>query len=204
MKARSRFILFFIFICICFSFVGISLVFAQAPQAVSVTEPASNEANNDAIAEADAPKVQEAVPEPAAQAPVKDSGKKAEKPAPEEVIPYVGVEKCKLCHPSEYQDQKKRKHAKSWKILEMRGEENNAECVKCHATGANKPGGFVSAQETPYLTGKQCEACHGPGGAHIKNPSDPKTQAQLRVYGKDKNVCLECHLCMTTHRTVEF
>jgi hypothetical protein len=115
---------------------------------------------------------------------------------------YLGAQKCSTCHPVEYQDFEKRKFNKSWKILKMRGEEKNPECLKCHTTGYGK-GGFISEEETPNLLGKQCEACHGPGGAHVSNTSDAAVRNQLKV-SERKNVCVECHACMTTHRTVNF
>ncbi|MEA3437539.1 MAG: multiheme c-type cytochrome [Thermodesulfobacteriota bacterium] len=43
-------------------------------------------------------------------------------------------------------------------------EQDNPECFKCYVAGANRTGGFVFAEETPHLTGKQCESCRGPGG----------------------------------------
>ncbi|MFH1062978.1 MAG: cytochrome c family protein [Candidatus Omnitrophota bacterium] len=115
---------------------------------------------------------------------------------------YLGAEKCSTCHPAEFQDFQKRKFNKSWKILKMQGEEKNTECLKCHVTGYGK-GGFESEEKTPNLLGKQCEACHGPGGKHVGNPSDAGARQQLKVSGK-KNVCVECHACMSTHRTLNF
>ena len=115
---------------------------------------------------------------------------------------YVGVDKCAACHAVEFSDYKKRKFQKSWKILKMRGEEGNSECLKCHSTGFGK-GGFKSESETPHLSGKQCEACHGPGGNHISNPANPDFREELKVVNK-KNVCIECHACMSTHKSTDF
>ena len=116
---------------------------------------------------------------------------------------YASYEKCKTCHPKEYNDFSQRKFDKSWKILKMRGEDKNAKCLGCHTTGYGKPGGFVSEEKTPALSSKQCESCHGAGSLHVANPGDAAVREQLKVANK-KNVCIECHLCMTTHRSVEF
>jgi hypothetical protein len=116
---------------------------------------------------------------------------------------YVGVEKCKSCHPQEYEDFSQRRFNKAWKILKMREEEKNPECLRCHVTGYGKKGGFVNEEKTPHLTSKQCEACHGPGSEHVNNPADSQIRRNLKVVHK-KNVCIQCHLCMKTHRTIEF
>ncbi len=115
---------------------------------------------------------------------------------------YVGAKKCSACHPTEFKDFEKRKFNKAWKILKMRGEDKNAECLQCHVTGFGR-GGFVSEEKTPNLVGKQCEACHGPGGNHISNPGDAGFKQQMAI-GQKKNVCIECHACMTTHKAADF
>jgi len=116
---------------------------------------------------------------------------------------YVGVEKCKACHPKQYHDFSQRHFEKAWRVLKMRNEDKNPECLKCHTTGYDKPGGFSSEEETPYLTSKQCESCHGPGSRHMNNPADPEVKQGLKVANK-KNVCIECHLCMKTHHKLQF
>ncbi len=112
---------------------------------------------------------------------------------------YVGLEKCKGCHKKEFDDFQKRKFGKAWRVLEMRGEINNPECLKCHATGYGQ-GGFVSAEKTPHLKYKQCEACHGPGSLHAKNPMSKEYRNLMRNYIRDNDVCINCHVCMFTHK----
>ena len=121
-----------------------------------------------------------------------------------DIVKYVGADQCKKCHGQEYSDQIESRYYKSWKILKMRDEQDNPECFKCHVAGANRPGGFVSEEKTPYLAGKQCESCHGPGDKHIQNPGSVAERNKMKVSSKDHNVCLECHLCMETHRKVQF
>jgi len=117
---------------------------------------------------------------------------------------YVGVDKCKGCHPSEYKDFESRKFSKAWAVLQMRGKTSDGECLKCHATGYGKPGGFVSEEATPNLKYKQCEACHGPGSIHAGNPGDEASKNTMKQYVKDNDVCIQCHVCMKTHKSSDY
>ena len=76
---------------------------------------------------------------------------------------YVGMEKCKECHPGDVKTYSEWKYSRNFRILEMRGKEHDPQCVPCHTTGYGQPGGFVSVEETPHMKNVQCEACHGPG-----------------------------------------
>ena len=113
---------------------------------------------------------------------------------------YVGIEKCKTCHAEEYKAFHERQFDMTWKVLMMRKESKNPECLKCHTTGYGKPGGFVDAETTPHLKYKQCEACHGPGGPHVSDPTNKEKGAEMRNYIRERNVCIECHVRMKTHR----
>lgn len=117
---------------------------------------------------------------------------------------YVGVDKCKGCHPKEYKDFEGRKFSKAWAVLEMRGKTSDGECLKCHATGYGKPSGYVSEEATPHLKYKQCEACHGPGSVHADNPMDVDAKNGMKKYVRDEDVCIKCHECMRTHKSSEF
>jgi hypothetical protein len=81
---------------------------------------------------------------------------------------YVPGSKCKTCHIKVYKAQSETPHAKSLENLIDAGEETNAECLPCHSTGHGQPGGFVDAASTKDLAGTTCQACHGPGSAHIE------------------------------------
>ncbi|MBU0634540.1 MAG: cytochrome c family protein [Candidatus Omnitrophica bacterium] len=115
---------------------------------------------------------------------------------------YAGADKCKVCHPQQYEDYSDRQFNKAWKVLKMRSEDKNPQCLKCHTTGYGK-GGFVSEAETPHLASKQCEACHGPGAKHMGNPASVEQKQRLQSSVK-QNVCIECHICMKTHRQIKF
>ena len=118
---------------------------------------------------------------------------------------YVGVDKCKECHPNEFkQFDDNFAYTKTWKIIKMRGKISDPKCLKCHSTGFGKPGGFVSEEATPNLEGKQCEVCHGPGSMHVGNPADQVIRAGMKNYVSENNVCIQCHQCMKTHKGNDF
>lgn len=96
---------------------------------------------------------------------------------------FVGAKKCKMCHMKQYKSWETTKMAKVFDLLKAgaRAEEkkaagldpakdytHDAECLPCHTTGYGKSGGFTSIEETPGLSGVQCESCHGPGSEYLK------------------------------------
>lgn len=117
---------------------------------------------------------------------------------------YVGVDKCKTCHTQEAEDYEARKFTKAWRVLEMRGETRNPECLRCHTTGYGQPTGFVSVEATPHLRYKQCESCHGPGSIHASDPGNVEAHEGMRSYVRDKDICITCHVCMKAHRGASF
>jgi hypothetical protein len=96
---------------------------------------------------------------------------------------YVGVDKCKNCHSSDkkgnqYAKWKTEDHAKAYeKLAEPAAKEagkklgvddpqKSDKCLKCHTTAAGVPKDQLEASFKPEEV--QCEACHGPGGNHVK------------------------------------
>ena len=77
----------------------------------------------------------------------------------------------------------------------MEGNEPRA-CFGCHTTGARTASGF---QLDHFEAGVQCEACHGPGGAHIDSIKDgkpaPKSIRSLKGMGPQEanEFCGACH-----------
>lgn len=84
---------------------------------------------------------------------------------------FAGSDACKTCHETSHKIWAASRHATAFGTLEKTGQGADPECVRCHVTGASYRGGYVSAKETPELTGIQCEACHGPGVAHASKPA---------------------------------
>lgn len=79
---------------------------------------------------------------------------------------FLGQDACISCHPAQYEQWKSSPHALAFETLQKAHKEATAECVSCHVTGFQQPGGFQSAATTPALMNVQCESCHGKGTAH--------------------------------------
>lgn len=108
---------------------------------------------------------------------------------------YVGSTECRHCHSHMYNTWAETGHAKAFSAL-VATEQKNPDCLKCHATGYGKPGGFVNVDTTAALENVGCEMCHGPGSVHVegakKGDAGPAgwEKAVNRV---PDNVCVQCH-----------
>jgi len=101
---------------------------------------------------------------------------------------YVGIETCSTCHEDARAFWDKTAHASAYKTLSSQYKEFNLDCVSCHVTGYERPGGstvtFVDA-----LKNVQCETCHGPGSQHVKSAGKTASPA-----AKPKaDLCETCH-----------
>jgi hypothetical protein len=85
---------------------------------------------------------------------------------------YVGVDACTACHQSERQFWDRTPHHVAYASLSQQNKQYNLECVGCHVTGYEAPGGTTVAH-VEKLTDVQCEVCHGPGSRHVSSPADP-------------------------------
>ncbi|MCK4787882.1 MAG: hypothetical protein KAV87_29280 [Desulfobacteraceae bacterium] len=103
---------------------------------------------------------------------------------------YVGMEKCKECHPEHIETYSHWKYSRNFRILELREMADDPRCLPCHTTGYGKPGGFVSVEKTPHMKNIQCETCHGPASLHLKAPTIEEHQRTLNI---PVNICTTCH-----------
>jgi hypothetical protein len=102
---------------------------------------------------------------------------------------YIGAEACSDCHDEAYQFWLHTPHASAYATLSKGHKEFNLDCVSCHVTGYEKPGG-TTVTHVDKLTNVQCEACHGPGSLHQE---DPKNESAL-VRKPGKGLCAPaCH-----------
>jgi hypothetical protein len=80
------------------------------------------------------------------------------------------------------------RHAHAYATLSSENKQFNLDCVSCHVTGYDQPGGS-SVTHVDRLENVQCEVCHGPGSTHVANPE--------RVGPPNKHpkedLCLGCH-----------
>lgn len=97
------------------------------------------------------------------------AGKKPPEAKPGEAT-YVGVEACAKCHAGAKDVWSKTAHAHAYKTLADGFKEYNLDCVSCHVTGYEKPGGSTVTVNEP-LRDVQCEECHGAGSKHAASPA---------------------------------
>jgi len=99
---------------------------------------------------------------------------------------YVTSAKCGECHIAQYKTWTQTAHSHAFATLEKRQQQYDPRCISCHSTGFGK-GGFMGILETPQFANVQCEACHGPGKAHIQNPRGTYSKVGAPA------MCYTCH-----------
>jgi thiol-disulfide isomerase/thioredoxin len=112
--------------------------------------------------------------------------------------PTVGAAACATCHAPETTHWQASRHAAAMSSLEKHKRTDDVECVRCHATPA-RPGPPAAALDG-YRTaeGVGCEACHGPGGAHIAAGGGKDNIVGL---GDSCPVCVIEAVCTSCHTT---
>jgi len=113
------------------------------------------------------------------------------KPAPAgpKQASFIGVEECTTCHDEERKVWDGTPHSHAYKTLQTDFKEYNLDCVNCHVTGYDKPGGSTVTY-VDKLKDVQCEECHGPGSLHAKDPD----KKGLIVLKPDPQSCVaQCH-----------
>lgn len=117
----------------------------------------------------------------------------------ESALTYVGESSCAKCHEKVANSFKTHQHNDAFtmlninkRYLKLKKEGQEGSCLKCHVTGYGKPGGFVSAEETPELAKVGCQACHGPGSGHVAVVKNDKINKRKTIQRKPD--CGKCHL----------
>jgi hypothetical protein len=125
------------------------------------------------------------------EANVKAAAGTAVTPPPKGEAAYTGGEACADCHADAATFWTKTVHATAWKTLVDRGQQFDFDCIGCHVTGWDKPGGSNLANNTK-LRNVQCETCHGPGSIHVAKGGQEKPAAIKR--GPPADLCAsQCH-----------
>jgi hypothetical protein len=102
---------------------------------------------------------------------------------------YIGVDACSECHEKARKVWDGTRHSHAYATLQDGHKEFNLDCVGCHVTGYGRPGGST-VTHVDKLRSVQCEACHGPGSLHAKEPKDKS----LIVLKPSPDTCVsECH-----------
>lgn len=110
-------------------------------------------------------------------------------PAPAGTAYYLGTATCAQCHEEADTFWRKTGHASAYRTLQTQFKEFNLDCVSCHVTGYNKPGGST-VTHVAKLQDVQCESCHGPGSLHVENPGT--TNGLIRRV-PEPSTCRSCH-----------
>ncbi|MFL5364104.1 MAG: multiheme c-type cytochrome, partial [Myxococcales bacterium] len=108
------------------------------------------------------------------------------------------VKGCASCHKSQAEFWANTRHAHAYDTLVEQKKQFSLDCVRCHVTGWQQPGGVCRIDRTaaggPGFQGRgkgrqdvQCEMCHGPGTEHA---ADPPGHIDPDVY---PGVCVRCH-----------
>jgi hypothetical protein len=101
---------------------------------------------------------------------------------------FVGTESCRACHAAAFKMYDASKHAHAYKTLVDTGKQNHLDCVACHVTGYQKPGGVCRLDKASERANVGCESCHGAGSLHVKAPS------KKTILGKpERQHCVGCH-----------
>ncbi len=101
---------------------------------------------------------------------------------------FIGVQACATCHEPAKKFWDKTAHAKAYATLSTQFKEFNLECVSCHVTGYEMPGGSTVTHVDGFKD-VQCETCHGPGSKHRDNPMD-RTAIER---SPKASMCVTCH-----------
>lgn len=109
-------------------------------------------------------------------------------PVPEGQSGFAGIEACTTCHGAARAVWNKTPHAHAYATLADQFKEFNLDCVSCHVTGYDRPGGST-VTHVDGLKDVQCEVCHGPGARHAK------TSRKTDIVGKPgPDLCTSaCH-----------
>jgi predicted CXXCH cytochrome family protein len=106
---------------------------------------------------------------------------------------------CGNCHVGTQRDWKGTAHAKAYKTLaDLPAGTAQGFCYDCHTVGPNGNRttgnvGYKAVQDTAYHD-VQCEACHGPGFNHVKEPDLAANWPYARAGTTPaKETCLSCH-----------
>jgi len=119
---------------------------------------------------------------------------------------YVGESFCNQCHLGYALESQLTGHAVAWTTLPME-DRYDPECLECHTTGYNITTGLIDPDRDTHARDVTCEACHGPGGQHVREQEIIKEgldESLLLPYEDltggipfsrevPEEVCLRCH-----------
>jgi hypothetical protein len=103
---------------------------------------------------------------------------------------FAGNATCTDCHGEAAAFWQKTVHATAWQTLVDRGQQFDLDCIGCHVTGWQKPGGS-NLGHNDKLRDIQCETCHGPASIHVAKGGLEKPLAVAKAPAAE--LCASCH-----------
>lgn len=138
---------------------------------------------------------------------------------------FVGMTVCRKCHTDQADSWSKTPHAKAFESLKPkvkalektkakldpeRDYTKDPECLSCHTTGYDKPGGYkadMPAADARPLANVGCESCHGAGSKFRQEHGSAEDQLKAKGESTSRDVlvtaqqnfdyetaCASCHL----------
>lgn len=101
---------------------------------------------------------------------------------------FIGSAACRECHAEAFPVWEASKHAHAFATLEQAGKSLHLNCVGCHVTGYQQPGGVCRLDKVEEARDVGCEACHGAGSLHAKRPDSDNI-----LLGNTSAACVGCH-----------
>jgi cytochrome c554/c'-like protein len=117
----------------------------------------------------------------------KEHGRDCPKPAAGQPS-VVGGDACAECHEEAAAVWQKTGHSHAYRTLAEKNRQYDLDCVRCHVTGYNQPGGVCRVDKSEGRADVRCEACHGPGSTHAADPTDSNIIAK-----PTEATCRGCH-----------
>lgn len=118
----------------------------------------------------------------------------AQSPAATHTSGFVGAEACKDCHTKVFDAWSATKHARA--LSKLSAANKTDRCIGCHVTGTKE---MVAADgPNPTFPNVQCEACHGPGQAHV-TAAKAGDAASAKTRPITEEGCVTCHNDASPH-----
>jgi hypothetical protein len=102
---------------------------------------------------------------------------------------YSGSDTCTACHSDAQRMHQNSRHHQAFAALERKGYAYDPDCLRCHVTGLGE-GGYRRGVTSFAEVG--CEACHGPGQAHVRAAQAGRPD-DARLPTLSPAACVTCH-----------
>lgn len=99
----------------------------------------------------------------------------------------AGSDSCGACHPEALAVWRGSRHPHAYEALIREGKQYHLDCLPCHVTGWQQPGGVCRVDKTENRREVGCESCHGPGSLHLVTPTKDT------IVRPEASTCLRCH-----------